>query len=410
MKLLRASVLMAAVGTALAFSSARSVYSVDAPPAVTLSQATNDPAALAQSEIDKGLAFLKGQQVADGSWQKEGEPPALTAIALRAFVGDPKSANLPFVEKGFDKLLTFQKDDGSISSDILATYNTAIATSAFAKTGNPKYKPAVDKAVAYLRSIQWTDKIEGVKGQAEKVDPKDPNYGGWGYGHSAKGRADLSNAQMAIDALHEAGLKPGDPAFDAALKFVTRSQNNSETNDQKWASDDGGFVYFPANGGGSETGDDVGPNGQRIVRSYGSMTYAGIKSMIYCGLSPSDPRVKAAFEWVRKNWTMDINPGLQFSDPAGKNPKAAQSGLYYYYHTLAKALRAYGEPQVTDSKGVAHDWRVELIEHLARQQSADGSFTGTQRWMENRPNLSTAFAVLAAEEALADLKEHPVKK
>ncbi|HWE04155.1 MAG TPA: prenyltransferase/squalene oxidase repeat-containing protein [Tepidisphaeraceae bacterium] len=409
MKFLRATVLIAAVGAVSAFSSARPVFSADAPAAKEAGQSMNDPAALAQSEIDKALAFLKGQQQPDGSWQKEGEPPALTAIALRGFVGDPKSADQPFVQKGFDKLLTFQKDDGSISSDILATYNTAIATSAFAKTNNPKYKPAVDKAVAYLRSIQWTDKIEGVKDQNKKVDPNDPNYGGWGYGHG-KGRADLSNAQMAIEALHDAGLKPGDPAFDAALKFVTRTQNNSETNDQKWASDDGGFVYFPGNGGGSETGDEVGPNGQRIVRSYGSMTYAGIKSMIYCGLSQNDPRVKAAFNWVRKNWTMDINPGMQFSDPTGKNPKAAESGLYYYYHTLARALRAYGDPQVTDAKGAVHDWRVELLEHLAKQQNADGSFQGTQRWMENRPNLSTAFAVLAAEEALADLKEHPVKK
>ncbi|HZK81012.1 MAG TPA: hypothetical protein VFC46_08095, partial [Humisphaera sp.] len=81
-----------------------------------------------------------------------------------------------------------------------------------------------------------------------------------------------------------------------------------------------------------------------------------------------------------------------------------------YYHTLARALRAYGDPQVTDAKGAVHDWRVELIDHMASQQTADGSFVGTQRWMESRPSLATAFAVLAAEEALADLKEHPVKK
>ncbi|HZK79873.1 MAG TPA: prenyltransferase/squalene oxidase repeat-containing protein, partial [Humisphaera sp.] len=282
MKHVRASLLLAAFGAAFAFSTTRPVFSADAPAREESGQSLSDPAALAQSEIDKGVAYLKSQQLPDGSWEKEGEPPALTAIALRALIGDPKSIDQPFVQKGFDKLLTFQKDDGSISSDILATYNTAIATSAFAKSKNPKYKPALDRAVAYLKSIEWTDKIEGVSGVVDKVDPKDPNYGGWGYGHSkAKGRADLSNAQMAIEALHDAGLKPGDPAFDAALKFVTRCQNNSETNDQKWATDDGGFVYIAANGGGSETGDDVGPNGQRIVRSYGSMTYAGIKSMIY---------------------------------------------------------------------------------------------------------------------------------
>ena len=101
------------------------------------SRPSSDPAAFAQSEIDKGVAYLKSQQLPDGSWEKEGEPPALTAIALRVLIGDPKSVDQPFVQKGFDKLLTFQKDDGSISSDILATYNTAIATSAFAKANNP---------------------------------------------------------------------------------------------------------------------------------------------------------------------------------------------------------------------------------------------------------------------------------
>ena len=62
---------------------------------------------------------------------------------------------------------------------------------------------------------------------------------------------------------------------------------------------------------------------------------------------------------------------------------------------------------MTDAKGNKHDWRMELIEHLAKEQQSDGHFTGQQRWMESRPNLSTAFAVLAAEEAQADLKEHP---
>ena len=67
------------------------------------------------------------------------------------------------------------------------------------------------------------------------------------------------------------------------------------------------------------------------------MTYAGLKSMIYAGLTKDDPRVKAAMEWIGKNWTLDENPGMQYADPS--DPASAQSGLYYYYHTLARALR-----------------------------------------------------------------------
>ncbi len=117
-------ILLAAVSVA----SARTLAAVDAPARPTPAVSASDPIAQAQDTIDKGLAFLKSQQRPDGGWQAEGEPPALTAIALRAFAGDPKSANEPFVQKGFEKLLTFQKEDGSISSDVLATYNTAIAT------------------------------------------------------------------------------------------------------------------------------------------------------------------------------------------------------------------------------------------------------------------------------------------
>jgi squalene-hopene/tetraprenyl-beta-curcumene cyclase len=368
-------------------------------------QAAVDPAAQGQAITEKALEYLKAHQQADGSWQAAGDPPAISAIVLKAFVQNPKYANDPVVDKGFQKLLSYQQPDGSIASDILATYNTAIAVSALASTHQAKYKDAQEKAINYLRSIQWTDRIDGVKERSKKVDEKDPNYGGWGYG--SKGRADMSNVQLTLDALHDAGLKSDDPAFQAALKFVSRDQNRSESNDQPWSGDDGGFIYTPAQGGSSVAGDFTDASGKKMFRSYGSMTYAGLKSMIYAGLSKSDPRVKAAWDWIRKNWNIDNNPGMELADP--KNPQSAESGRFYYYHTLARSLRAYGEPVLTDSKGNKHDWRVELITKLAADQKPDGTWIGTQRFMENKPVLSSAYAVLALQEAIADLKEHPAK-
>ena len=87
----------------------------------------------------------------------------------------------------------------------------------------------------------------------------------------------------------------------------------------------------------------------------------------------------------------------------------SQWGLYYYYNTMAKSLDALDIDYVTDNKGVKHDWRVELLQQLAKEQQSDGHWIGTQRWMENRPVLSTTFGVLALQEAVADLKEHPPK-
>jgi squalene-hopene/tetraprenyl-beta-curcumene cyclase len=363
----------------------------------------SSPSDRAEATIEKGLGYLKSRQSPDFSWQEGSDPPAISALVLKAFMQnshyDPEN---PFLDKGFAKLLSYQKPDGSISADLLATYNTAIAISAIAVSKEAEYKDQLDKAVKYLRDLQWTDKIEGLPEQSRKVDPSDPNFGGFGYGR--QGRADDSNTNIALDALKDAGMKSNDPAFQAALKFVTRCQNNSETNDQKWAGDDGGFVYFPADGGSSPAGEYIGPDGRKLLRSYGSMTYAGLKSMMYAGLSKDDPRVKAAWKWVASNWTLDENPGM-----GANNPKAADSGLFYYYHTLARALRAYGEPVITDSQGKKHDWRLELIDKLQAIQAPDGNFSGTQKWMENKPILATALGVLALQEAQADLLVHPAK-
>ena len=89
--------------------------------------------------------------------------------------------------------------------------------------------------------------------------------------------------------------------------------------------------------------------------------------------------------------------------------KNAKHGLYYYYNVYAKALQAYGEPVITDSKGVKHDWRVDLIRKLAATQQPDGSWAGEKRWLENDPVLATAYAVQALEHARQDLKDHPAK-
>ena len=139
-----------------------------------------------------------------------------------------------------------------------------------------------------------------------------------------------------------------------------------------------------------------------MFRSYGSMTYAGLKSMIYAGLGHDDPRVKAAFGWVTKNWTWDEVPGL--ARAPGVKP---ESGLFYYFHTAARALAAYGQPVITDAQGAKHDWRAELTTKLLSMQQPDGSWVGERRWMESNPTLVTAIAVICLEQAKADQKARP---
>jgi squalene-hopene/tetraprenyl-beta-curcumene cyclase len=113
------------------------------------------------------------------------------------------------------------------------------------------------------------------------------------------------------------------------------------------------------------------------------MTYAGLKSMIFAGVGPDDPRVKAAFDWAQKHYSLAENPGM------------GEAGLYYYYHTFAKALDALGADQIKDATGAEHDWRSELLGELAKRQRPDGAWVNsTTRWMEGDPNLVTGYALL----------------
>lgn len=399
---------VAGAGLALALASAAPVLAQQPPAGAIAAPGPLAPATRpghaaaadrAQHLIDRGLDFLKQQQQPDGGWQKPNEPPGITALVLRAFVLHPRyDARTPLVAKGYEKLFSYQLDTGGIYQDMLANYNTAIAVSAIAAADEPAFKERLDRAVAFLKQLQWTPGLKGPKGEA--VDENNPWYGGFGYGRHA--RPDLSNAQFSIAALHDAGLKPDDPAYKAALAFLSRTQNHSETNDQPWAADDGGFAYSPANGGESEAGTFVGPDGTRRARSYGSMTYAGLKSMIYAGLSREDPRVRAAVDWIRKHWTLDENPAMR-----ELGADKSRQGLYYYYYVFAHALRAYGQPTITDATGTPHDWRLELIDALSALQRPDGAWSGDPRWMESNPVLTTAYAVLALQAAQQDLGEKP---
>ncbi|NQU24898.1 MAG: terpene cyclase/mutase family protein, partial [Candidatus Nealsonbacteria bacterium] len=215
----------------------------------------------------------------------------------------------------------------------------------------------------------------------EGHDKASASHGGGGYGKHE--RPDLSNTSFLVEALIAAGNGPDDEAVKKALIFVSRCQNlETEHNTTKHASKnpDGGYYYTPVGEGESQAGTTA--NGG--LRSYGSMTYAGLKSMIYAGVGPDDPRVKAALKWAQMNYALDTNPGL------------GSAGLYYYYHTFAKALDATGLDVIEDAEGVKHDWRSELLEELAKRQRPDGSWINENaRWMEGDPALVTGYALLS---------------
>merc|ERR1711918_331622 len=107
----------------------------------------------------------------------------------------------------------------------------------------------------------------------------------------------------------------------------------------------------------------------------------GLLSFIYADLSEGDPRVVAALEWLGRNYTLEENPGME------------AQGLYYYYHTMAKALGAQGVSQLKSPDGKV-DWRPDLALELINRQREDGSWINdTARWWENDRALVTGYAL-----------------
>jgi squalene-hopene/tetraprenyl-beta-curcumene cyclase len=347
----------------------------------------------------RGAQFLLGEALEPGRYGFEGRAdPGITAMAVGALlvVPEPRPAEVEqAIQSGLDWLVSLQRPDGSIHDGQLANYITSAALMAVARAARPKDARVIENAREYLRRLQ-SDEGDG-------YEPSDRYYGGVGYGGDE--RPDLSNLQMALEALSEAGAKTGDETFTKALTFLQRCQNRSESNDLVVA--DGGTEIVSGNDGGSgyapgesKAGFVELPDGKKVPRSYGSMTYALLKGYLFAGLEKTDPRVQAAWGWITRNYTLDVNPGFE----ASSDPTAPYQGLFYYFTAMAKALDLYGEETIVDAAGVVHPWRTELAGRLIAMQRQDGSWVNENagRWYEDIPVLATAYAMIALHTALPD--------
>ena len=381
-----------------------------------VSAAVAAPSAEKQAEAreiaDRAIGFLRTQQdPATGGWGGEREGPALPAVSGLVLTGmllDPRvDWQDPDVARGLGYVLRFRQPDGGIHDGFLPTYNTAICVSLLSRVPTPEASAATASGLALLRRMQWGafDPEESpspeAPGWTEPVDESHPYYGGMGYGKH--GRPDLSNTQFFVQAMKDAGVSTEDPAYERALVFLRRVQMDGEVNPMPYAagSRQGGFIYATVPNaesvdsvpGQSQAGeiDEVLGGGLTAprLRAYGSMTYAGFKSLLYADLRRDDPRVVAARRWLGEHYTLRENPGL------------GDQGLYYYFMAMSRALDAWGEPEIEVAVGDAGDaerrrWADDLIGRLAELQQPDGSFEiRHNRWMEGDPVLVTAYALIA---------------
>ena len=347
----------------------------------------------------RGLDFLLAQQH-DGKFLVQDKPHVgVSALALAAALSKPASARTDaeraYVQQATDYVLSQQNQDGSFGES-LPNYQTSAAVMALADLGTDAAKAAVLKARDFLLAAQ--------NAEASGAAATDKDYGGFGYGPGSRG--DMSNTQFAVEALRKSGLDVDHVALQRAVAFLQRCQNlrsvngfRTEASEQGSSEkfpvepgNDGGACYLPGN---SKFGFDVIADGVHVPRSYGSMTYALLKTYALCGVGAGDERMKAAVAWLAQHWTLDSNPGAH----GGMGENAEFQGLFYYYETMARALTVSGIDAIPAGGDAAKPvaWRQLLAAHLAATQAQDGSWRNSRngRWWEDQPTMCTIYALLA---------------
>ena len=355
-----------------------------------LSDATRQKA---ERAIARGLKWLSEHQRDDGSWSSRSHP-ALTGLPLWAFGISRYDGKDTIMDKAGEYILSFKKEDGSIFKDPLigswiggglAGYNTAICMTALHQTGDAKYHQVILDARTFLAKCQ-------IEGESE-------NAGGFGYSppkDPKKARVDLSNTLYALEAmeitkdledLRGVGEKKVTVNKTKMLEYLKRLQNQEAQDSTNY----GGFAYSEDI---AQAGRDL-EKGKVQLRSYGSMTYAGLLSLIYSDVDRKDPRVVSALDWATKHWTLDENPGM------------GEEGLFYFFNVMAKALQAVGAEAIPREDGEHIKWREEFVNKLVALQEVDEK-KGTGYWVnknnrfwEKNSVLVTAYTIIALNYALA---------
>lgn len=331
----------------------------------------------AKSSIDRGIRFLRAQQATDGSY---GKHVGLTAMVLLAMAESPRKYTVgdgPFIRNATQYLLSQVKANGSISGESTPTYNTALAIMALHALDAKTYKAQIEGGQKFLVRFQ--------SDEDQNYTKKDKYYGGIGYGGDE--RPDLSNLQYALEALKKTDYDPESDIWAKAELFVKRCQNYTEEEEKDelkrpWAGNDGGFIYEP---GASRAGG---------TKSYGAMTFAGLKSLMFTSKkSAQDPRVQAALGWVQQNYDFNTHPGM------------GTTAYYYYLQTAASALETYGEPYLKGEDGSRRNWGADLMSKLLYLQQKDGSWVNENRryWEGNRV-LVTARAIITLNHIFKSLE------
>jgi hypothetical protein len=299
-----------------------------------------------RTAIEKGIRYLRGQQLADGSWEVDAISPTFscgwTSLALLALLNCGVSPDDKMMQRGL-KFLRNQEPS--------FTYVRALQTMVFVEAGQGVDKERIQKNVDWL--------IENrVKENGKLL--------GWTY-TSARRLPDNSNTQYALLGLH-AGHLAGARIPRAIWKEIQDFYLDTQLAN-------GGFGYNRGN-----------------AMSYLTMDTAGLCGMIISGLELNSAREKDL-----KNGTFENCGEYKENEKLHKTLNLIgerftvnlQSRVYYNLYGIERTGRLSGLRFLG-----AHDWYREGSKFLVRQQAAGGQWPSQDRQFDQWPLINTSFALL----------------
>ena len=357
-------------------------------------------------EIDASLAnaarFLEERQAADGAWRSDvygvfRDGASLTPHVLTALYGmrDSIPGGPEAFRDGLDFLADLSAADEGAGLPLAYPVYTSAAAVWLMDAENAE-------TPSTARSIFLGALLDGRFGAENGWKLPDQAFGGWGYtmtapdrasyGQDWLGDANISATVYALGALHSAGLQPHDRIHRDALVFVERCQNFPVTPEGKDPLfDDGGFFFSPVDPARNKAGlAGVDRSGRERYNSYGSATADGLRALLRCGLNSDHPRVGAALQWLRREFSATSNPG--------RFPREGEvlRDAYYFYYAWSVAHAFMGFELRDGGASRSPEWARSLAIELLRRQQADGAWINRfSDAKENDPLVATPFAAAA---------------
>ncbi len=296
------------------------------------------PAEDADGAIAKGVAWLRGEQAADGSFGQGAGETALALLALR-------HGGVPVPDRACLRAAAYLErvlPDGTV-------YGASLAILALLAQDRERHRKTVARLVADL-----------VAGQCLN--------GQWTYAYRATARkkgGDNSNTQLAILALAAARaqrLEVPAAIFQRCHAFLVATQNA-----------DGGFGY----------------SDKQRSSSYGSMTAGGAMALALAappeeGAARERPEVRRALDWLGRDLDVTKNAGAGRAFGGKKGKVSDTFWRTYWLWSLERAAAAAGAREIGGL-----DWHALGTAFLLEVQCDDGSWSDPEK-----PLQATCFALL----------------